>query len=150
LWWPSTRRGVSFSERHCAQCLHRTSSTGKTTYFHPVLEAKLITPSGLAISLATEWIANPTGAYDKQDCERKAFVRLAAQLKQQYPRLPLCLTVDGLYPYQGFFEICRDFGWGFIITFQDGNLPTVWEDVQGLLPLTPAQCRHERRYTHSQ
>ncbi len=56
---------ASFSERHCEQCLHRTSSTGKTTYFHPVLEAKLITPSGLAISLATEWIANPTGEYDK-------------------------------------------------------------------------------------
>ncbi len=137
---------ASFSERHCEQCLHRTSSTGKTTYFHPVLEAKLITPSGLAISLATEWIANPTGEYDKQDCERKAFARLAAQLKQQYPRLPLCLTADGLYPYQGFFEICRDSGWAFIITFKDGNLPTVWEDVQGLLPLTPAQCRHERRY----
>ena len=137
---------ASFSERHCAQCLHRTSSTGKTTYFHPVLEAKLITPSGLAISLATAWIANPTGEYDQQDCERKAFARLAAQLKQQYPRLPLGLTADGLYPYQGFFEICRDSGWVLIITCKDGNLPTVWEDVQGLLPLTAGQCRHERRY----
>ncbi len=77
---------------------------------------------------------------------RKAFVRLAAQLKQQYPRLPICLTADGLYPYQGFFDICRQNGWTFILTFPDGNLPTVWEDVQGLLPLTPAQCRHERRY----
>jgi hypothetical protein len=71
---------------------------------------------------------------------------LAAQLKQRYPRLPLCLTADGLYPHQGFFEICREAGWAFIITFKDGNLPTVWEDVRGLLPLTPAQCRHERRY----
>jgi hypothetical protein len=137
---------ASFSERHCEQCLHRTSKTGKTTYFHPVLEAKLIAAHGFAISLATEWIVNPAGEYDKQDCERKGVVRLAAQLKQQYPRLPLCLTADGLYPHQGFFEICRDSGWAFIITFKDGNLPTVWEDVQGLLPLTPAQCRHERRY----
>jgi hypothetical protein len=77
---------------------------------------------------------------------RKAFARLAAQRKQQYPRLPLCLTADGLYPYQGLFAICRDSGWVFILTFKDGNLPTVWEDVPGLLPLTPAQCRHERRY----
>jgi hypothetical protein len=60
---------MSFSERHCEHCLQRTSRPGKTTYFHPVLEAKLITASGLAISLATEWIANPAGAYDKQDCE---------------------------------------------------------------------------------
>ena len=137
---------MSCAERHCEHCLHRTSKTGKTTYQHPVLEAKLITSNGLAISLATEWIANPEGEYDKQDCERKAFLRLAAQLKQQYPRLPLCLTADGLYPYQGFFDICREFGWAFIITFQDGNLPTVWEDVRALLPLTPDQCRYERRY----
>jgi hypothetical protein len=101
---------MSFSEPHCEHCLHRTSKKGKTTYFHPVLEAQLITTSGLAISLATEWIANPTGDYDQQDCERQAFVRLAAQLQQQYPRLPLCLTADGLYPYQGFFDICRDYG----------------------------------------
>ena len=137
---------MSCTEQHCEHCLHRTSKTGKTTYQHQVLEAKLITANGLAISLATEWIANPEGEYDKQDCERKAFVRLAAQLKQQYPRLPLCLTADGLYPYQGFFDICRDYGWAFILTFQDGNLPTVWEDVQGLLPRTPAPCQHERRH----
>jgi hypothetical protein len=137
---------VSFRERHCEHCLHRTSKSGKTTYFHPVLEAKLITASGLAISLATEWIANPDGEDDKQDCERSAFVRLAAQLKQQYPRLPLCLTADGLYPSQGFFEIGHQHGGAFILTFQDGNLPTVWADVQGLLPRTPGQCQHERRH----
>jgi hypothetical protein len=137
---------VSFGERHCEHCLHRTAKSGKTTYFHPVLEAKLITTSGLAISLATEWMVNPDGEYDKQDCEYKAFVRLAAQLKQQYPRLPLCLTADGLYPSEGFFELCRQQGWAFILTFQDGNLPTVWEAVEGLLPRTPGQCQHERRH----
>lgn len=137
---------MNCAERHCEQCLHQTSKTGKTTYQHQVLEAKLITSSGLAISLATEWIANPEGEYDKQDCERKAFARLAAQLKQRYPRLPLCLTADGLYPYQGFFDICQANGWAFIITFQEGNLPTVWEDVQGLLPRTLTQRRDERRY----
>ncbi len=91
---------MSCAEQHCEHCLHRTSKTDKTTSQHPVLEAKLITSNGLAISLATEWIANPEGEYDQQDGERKAFVRWAAQLKQQYPRLPLCLTADGLYPYQ--------------------------------------------------
>ncbi len=60
---------MSFAERHCEQCLHQTSKKGKTSYFHNVLEAKLITPNGFAISLATEWIANPLSEYDKQDCE---------------------------------------------------------------------------------
>ncbi|CAK0777267.1 hypothetical protein CCP4SC76_6300002 [Gammaproteobacteria bacterium] len=72
------------TKRHCAECLHQTSKSGKTTYFHNVLEAKLITTNGFAISLATEWIVNPAGEYEKQDCERKAFVRLAAKLKQHY------------------------------------------------------------------
>ena len=136
---------LSFAERHCEQCLHQTSTQGKTTYFHTVLEAKLITPNGFAISLATEWIANPVGDYEKQDCERNAFVRLAAKLKHHYPRLPICLTADGLYPYQGFFDICRANGWAFILTFQDGNLPSVWEEVQALRPLRPGQHRRERR-----
>jgi hypothetical protein len=136
---------LSFAEPHCAQCLHQTSKNGKTTYFHNVLEAKLISPNGFAISLATEWIANPEGDYEKQDCERKAFGRLAAKLKQLYPRLPICLTADGLYPYQGFFEICQAHGWAFILTFKDGNLPSVWEEVRALLPLNPGSHRRERR-----
>ena len=39
---------------------------------------------------------------------RKACIRRAAQLKQPYPRLPICLTADGLYPYQGFFETFQE------------------------------------------
>jgi len=132
---------MSFTEKHGEQCLHQTSKTGQTTYFHNVLEAKLITPNGFSISLASEWIVNPEGEYEKQDGERKAFVRLAVQLKQRYPRLPICLTADGLYPYQGFFEICRDYGWAFIVTFKDGNLPSVWEEVHALA----AHQRCERR-----
>jgi hypothetical protein len=136
---------VSFAERHCDECLHQTSKTGKTTYFHNVLEAKLITANGFAISLATEWIVNPAGEYEKQDCERKAFVRLAAKLKQLHPRLPICLTADGLYPYQGFFDICHANQWAFILTFKDGNLPSVWQEVEKLRPLCPTQHRRERR-----
>ena len=46
-------------------------------------EAKLITPNGFAISLASEWIANPVGESEKQDCERRAFARLAVTLKRE-------------------------------------------------------------------
>jgi hypothetical protein len=60
---------MSFTEKHCDPCLHQTSNQGQTTYFHNVLEAKLITANGFALSLATEWIVNPEHAYDKQDCE---------------------------------------------------------------------------------
>jgi hypothetical protein len=36
---------LTFDKPHCSQCLTRTIN-GKTTYYHNVLEAKLVTPSG--------------------------------------------------------------------------------------------------------
>jgi len=137
---------VSFDHDHCDQCLHNTSKKGKTKHFHNVLEAKLVTPNGFSISLATQWIENPVGEYDKQDCERKAFTRLAEKLKKNYPRLPMCLLVDGLYPYQGFFETCKTNDWMYIATFKDGCLPTVWREKAELLPLMPDNHRQERSY----
>ncbi len=135
---------MSFSQPHCDQCLHKSSKKGKTTYFHHVLEAKLIAPNGLALSLATEWIENPEGEYEKQDCELKAFVRLSAKLKALFPRLPLCITADGLYPNQSFFDLCQRYDWRFIVTFKDGNLPSVWQEVKALLPRCTEPYHHER------
>lgn len=122
----------SFSKRHCDQCLTTTSKNGKITYFHNVLEAKLICSNGFSISLATEWIENPVGDFDKQDCEKKAFKRLAEKIKKSFPRLPICITADGLYPSQPFFNICQENNWHFIVTFKDGNLPSVWEKIRSL------------------
>jgi hypothetical protein len=115
-------------EGHCDHCLHQTFKNGKTRYFHNVLEAKLVGDNGFCLSLATEWIEN-SAEYDKQDCELKAFARLAETLKQRYPRLNICIVADGLYPNQTFFQICRDHGWSWIVTFKDGNLPSIWTRV---------------------
>ncbi|MBF0297380.1 MAG: hypothetical protein HQK51_01590 [Oligoflexia bacterium] len=89
------------------------------------MEAKLVTSSGFVISIGTEWIENE-GEYDKQDCETKAFARLAEKIKKNFPRLPICVVADGLYPNQTIFSICENNGWGFIFTFKDGNLPSLW------------------------
>jgi hypothetical protein len=120
---------MSFKKRHCEHCLTRKSKDGTITYFHYVLEAKLITPDGHAFSLATEWIENPTGDFDKQDCEKKAFARLAAKLKKQYPRLLICILADGLYPYENAFKICEDNAWKFIFVLKDSSLKTVQEEL---------------------
>ncbi len=99
---------MSFDKQHCEQCLHKTSKKGHTTWMHHVLEARLVTANGFSISLMSEWIENPADkAYDKQDCERKAFTRLASRLKQAFPRLPILILADGLYPYEGFFATCK-------------------------------------------
>jgi hypothetical protein len=120
---------TSYDKPHCPNCLTKKSKTGKTTYFHYALEAKLVTRAGHAISLATEWIENPSGEFVKQDCERNAFVRLAAKLKKQYPRLPICILADGLYPYENAFKICEDYGWKFIFVLKDDSLKSVQEEL---------------------
>jgi hypothetical protein len=120
---------VSFDKPHCGHCLTKKSKNGKTTYFHYVLEAKLVTRDGHALSLASEWIENPSGDFDKQDCEQKAFLRLAAKLKKQYPRLSICILADGLYPYENAFKVCEDNGWKFIFVLQDKSLKTVQEEL---------------------
>jgi hypothetical protein len=120
---------VSFDKPHCEHCLTKTSKKGKTTYFHYVLEAKLVAHDGHALSLATEWIENPSGNFDKQDCERKAFVRLSEKIKKFYPRQNICILADGLYPYGNAFKICEQNGWKFIFVLQDDSLKTVQEEL---------------------
>ncbi len=134
---------MSHSEKHCDHCLTKTSKNGKTTYFHNVLEAKIVCHNGFSISLGTEHIENPSGDYDKQDCELKAFRRLAEKLKKMYPRLPICITADGLYPNNTFFDICQKNHYPYIVTFKDGNLPTVWGKVEDLKDSTPDCCHSE-------
>jgi hypothetical protein len=120
---------MTVPQGHCEHCLKRVSKSGVTSYFHNILEAKLVTPNGFAISLATEWIENPE-IYDKQDCELKAFRRLAEKIKQLFPRLPICILADGLYPNRTFFSICAAQNWRFIVTLKDGSLKSFWEDVE--------------------
>jgi hypothetical protein len=121
----------TFDHKHCDHCLTKTSKHGVTTWFHYVLEAKLVTSSGLAISLASEFIENQPGRdYEKQDCEQKAFARLAVKIKKHFPRLPICILADGLYPNKTMFNICRNNNWRFIITLKDGNLKTFHQEVE--------------------
>jgi hypothetical protein len=124
--------GVStFEQRHCGHCLTKTSKTGVVTYFHYVLEAKIVTSSGLCISLASEFIDNTPGRdYEKQDCEQKAFVRLAVKVKKYFPRLPICTLGDGLYPNNTVIDICAKNKWQFIITLKDGNLKSFQQEVK--------------------
>jgi hypothetical protein len=131
---------ASYAEPHCESCLQKTSKKGVTTYFHNVLEAKLLTPSGLSISIATEWISNQgKGEFEKQDCERMAFIRLAQKVKKYYPRLPIAIVADGLYPWDGFFETCQRYTWKYIVVLKDGSLKSLQEEIQLEKRITPRQ-----------
>lgn len=124
---------ANYDYRHCDACLTKSSKGGKITYFHNVMEAKLVTSNGFSISLATEWISNEgKSEYDKQDCELNAFKRLAVKIKHYFPRLPILITADGLYPNQTFFNICLQNGWDFIVTLQDKSLKALQEEINWL------------------
>lgn len=119
-----------YDHQHCDHCLRQTHKDGSTTWFHAVLEAKLLLPNGMTISLGSVSIENPSGDYDKQDCESKAFFRLAALLHKLYPRLPMCIIGDSLYGCGPVIEECQRRGWSHILVFKPGRLPTLWADAE--------------------
>lgn len=124
---------LTFSERHCPYCLTRTRN-GKTLYYHHVLEAKLVCANGFAFSLLSEFIENPAENATKQDCELKAFYRLAQRLKRRFPHLPIMLLGDGLFPNGTVFHRCRKNHWGVMITLKDDQLASVNEEFNALRP----------------
>jgi len=118
----------SFSERHCERCLTQTTKEGKTTYFHKLEEAKLVSPGGLALSIGTESIENPTKRVKIQDCELKAFYRLAPKIKERFPHTKICLLLDSLYAAEEVIAICKKYNWKYIIVFKKGSMPRVFEE----------------------
>lgn len=125
-----------FNRKHCEHCLVMKKK-GKILYYHNVLEAKLITENGLALSVGTEFIENLCEKYSKQDCELKAFYRLAPQLKKDFPQLNICLLLDGLYAAKQVFDICKKYEWKYIITFKEGSMPATYKEYISLKNLTP-------------
>jgi DDE_Tnp_1-associated/Transposase DDE domain len=121
--------------------LTRVTTNGKTQYYIYVLEAKLIFSNGMVLPLLTEFLDNTIDAdvKTKQDCELKAFRRLANRLKKMFPRLSITLLLDGLYANGPIMKLCDKFRWGYMIVLQDKALPTIWEEAMGLRKISPKQ-----------
>jgi hypothetical protein len=135
---------ICFPQRHCEHCL--VQRHGKHTYYlHQVLEAKLLGPSGVVVSLGSEFIENAdVGALSgrsaeeiKQDCELKALDRLLPRLKKEYPQLRFVLALDSLYACGRVFALLQDLGWGYVVTFKEGRTPALWQEFRALLAACP-------------
>jgi DDE_Tnp_1-associated len=132
------------------QCLERQVQTKQEDgtagtqpqYYVYVLEAQLAFANGMTIPLLSEFLDYGQGDQqrNKQDCELRAFYRLAQRLKEYFPRLPVLLLLDGLYASGPVMELCRDYHWQFMIVLQDDSLPSVWEEFAGL-----GQLQHGNR-----
>jgi len=123
-----------WKERHCKHCLFSACGPEKELqFYHRVLEIKLISQDGFAISLLSEFIENEGGKPDeKQDCELKAAYRLLGRLKKHFPQLKVILLADGLYPKGPVFRLCEDAQWKYLFVLQDKVLCSVWEDFEAL------------------
>jgi len=132
------KRDILWAEE-CSEREVKDGDDTRTQYHVNVLETNLVFPNGMSIPLMSEFSSYAQGDTEtkKQDCEQKAFTRLAKRLKETVPRLSIMVVLDGLYPNGPIMEVCRKNRWDFMIVLQDKSLPSVWEEYEGLKKLEP-------------
>ena len=126
------------NDYYLSRCYNRGETDEFMKYHRSVLEAKLYLGNNLVCSIASEPIENSEKYINqseekvKQDCESKAFIRLAGKIKKRFPRLPIVITADGLYVSQKVIQTCRDNGWDYIIRYKEGCATTIAQEYQAL------------------
>lgn len=126
----------TFREKHCNHCLRRVytdKETGEKTvlYMHHVLEAKLVV-GNMVFSIGSEFIENENEDVTKQDCELKAFVRLAKKIKQTFKRLPICILGDSLYACESVFKLCDEHKWKYLCRFKEGRIKSIYSEFKSI------------------
>ena len=121
-----------FKEKHCDNCLVKemTDKEGnkKKVYYHNVLEAKLVLADNIIISLGTEFIENESENVEKQDCEINASKRLLKLIKEEFPKLDICILGDSLYAAESIIDICKGNGWNYLLRCKEGRQKTLIKD----------------------
>ena len=116
-------------------CLYRKHRDGRISYYKYVLEAKLIM-GPLVFSLGTEFIENNTNdgnitsENQKQDCELKAFKRLAQKIKKEYPKQKFIVGGDALYAVEPIINICETYNWYYIFNLKKDRLKNLYEEFE--------------------
>jgi len=128
-------------------CLSQALEDGRTLYYRPVCEAKLVSRTGLALSVGSEFLENPPDGPapgDTQDSEREAAGRLFPRLKAAFGGYGVCALLDSRYANQTGVSLCEANGWSYMITLKEGSLPGVWQEFEALLPLAAENRRAVR------
>lgn len=124
---------MSFKERHCKHCLKSVYNKGEeneySIYYHYVLEAKLVV-GDIVISIDSEFVENEDENVEKQDCEIRAFYRMAERIKTEHPRLPIIITGDALYACEPVIETCKEKGWKYILRLKEERLKLLGEEIK--------------------
>ena len=125
------------------------TSDGKTTWYLAILEMKLVAKN-MAISIMSEMIRNEDKKTEeereedvknksevqiKQDCELNATKRLLETFRKVYPRLPVRIIGDSLYPSIKLIELCEKLSLEYIFVLQDKKIPTITKEFLNLVSL---------------
>ena len=126
---------ATFKERHCSNCLKKIYNKGEedeySIYYHYVLEAKLVV-GNIVISIATEFVENEDENVEKQDCELRAFYRMAERIKKEYPKLSIIISGDALYCVEPVIKTCQEKGWQYIIRLKEERQKLLGEEINCL------------------
>lgn len=110
-----------------------------------VLEAKLVI-GDMVFSIGSEFVENEDENVDKQDCETKAFKRLAEKIKKEYPRLRIIISGDALYASKPVIDICKEKGWKYIIRFKEGAIPTLYKEFETIVKTDSESKKKDYEY----
>ena len=122
---------------------------GNTTWYLSMLELKLVA-NNMAISLMNEMIKNEDKKKEneteeeiknksieelKQDCELNASKRMLPRFRKIYPRLPVRIIADSLYPSIGLIELCEKENLEYIFVLKDKRIPTLLTEFLTLVSM---------------
>lgn len=123
-------------KKYNENCLvkNKTDKNGKEyqEYSTYVLEAKLVVGE-MVFSIGSEFVENGETKEEKQDCEIKAFKRIAEKIKKEYPRLKIIISGDALYACKPVIDICKEKGWKYIIRFKEGAIQSLYKEFETIV-----------------
>lgn len=111
-------------------------------YYVYALDSVLILDNGIVLPVLTEILENKdwVEGESKQDCESKAFKRLAKKLYRIFGKGKVTLVADGLYACGPVIKKCREYQWDYMIVLKEDGMSDVWKEATGLIRLEPSNC----------
>lgn len=143
--------GSRFQKAHYEVSKEWLSQTkeGKTIWYISMLEMKLVA-NEMAVSIMNEMIKNEDKKKEnetekeveekseeeiKQDCELNATKRLLPKFREKYPRLPVRIIADSLYPSKELMKMCEELALEYIFVLKDKKIPTLTREFLDLVSL---------------
>lgn len=138
---------------HCPGCLFKTTSKGKVSYSHQILQPALLKP-GLrqVIPLAPEQIKNEDGT-QKQDCEINASKRIVQRIRSEHPKLKIIIGGDSLYSKQPFINELKRQRMSYILVAKPPDHKIMYEFIHELRAMEAKELqsltiKDHKGYTH--